>query len=64
MISQVTDQLTPIASSLPSVGTVITVLTAVGSAVAIGSIIYSRWAAAKEKEFEDALDLQPVGVPT
>jgi lysozyme family protein len=63
VISQITDQLTPIATSLPSIGTVITVLTAFGSAIAIGSLLYSRWAAAKEKELDDALDANPVGVP-
>ena len=63
VISQVTDQLTPIAAQLPSVGTVIAVLTGVGSAIAIGSLLYTRWAAAKEKDLDDALDANPVGVP-
>lgn len=59
-ITQVTDAVAPLADKIPSVGTIVTVLTAIGVAATVAGLLYRRWASAKEAELVDALDLKPV----
>lgn len=59
LLSQVTDQLTPVADVVPSIGRVVAILTAVGAIVAVGGLLYRRWASRRQAELDADLLIEP-----
>lgn len=59
-ITQVTDAVAPLADKVPSIGTIVAALTAVGVVATVAGLLYRRWASSREAELVDALDLKPV----
>lgn len=59
LLSQVTDQPTPPSDAVPSIGRVVAILTAVGAIVAVGGLLYRRWASMKQAELDADLLIDP-----
>ncbi|GGC52454.1 glycoside hydrolase family 108 protein [Chelatococcus reniformis] len=62
-LTQITDAVTPLADRLPAMAVVVTVLTAAGAFAVAGGVAYRLWAARRQDELVDALDLPVVAAP-
>ena len=52
LLSQITDQLTPVADAVPSIGRIVAILTAVGAIMAVGGLLYRSWASRRQAELD------------
>lgn len=59
VVDQVTTSLNPLANTLPTVGTVVGVVSAVGGLAAAGGFLYRTWATRRAHALADALDARP-----
>lgn len=63
IISQITDALAPAAEAVPTIGKVVTVLTALGAAALVAGLLYRRWATARQAEIDADLLIAPPSPP-
>lgn len=52
LLSQVADQLTPVADAVPSIGKVVGILTAAGAILAVAGLLYRSWASKRQAQLD------------
>jgi lysozyme family protein len=58
-IAQAIEVLTPVSDRMPSLGTILTILTALGVVLTIAGLLYRDWAKSRNDALTDALDTRP-----